>query len=940
MFKQYHQTDVSVGLQPSRAYYIPFAKGQAYAPDREQSERFLSLNGTWKITPYESVLDADAFWEQEGEKEISVPSCVQFYGYDYFQYTNTRYPFPFDPPHIPSKNPAYHYSRYFTWQGGEKAYLVFEGVDSCFYLYVNGKFVGFSQISHRISEFDVTKFLREGENKVDVLVLKWCMGSYLEDQDKFRFTGIFRDVYLLTRPRCHVEDYKITTDLVGKKGSVTFENRGKYILQVSVFGKQKKVRPNQSVTFTQANVQAWSAETPYLYDMEILCGDEVVYQKVGVCTSEVKDGIYLFNGKPIKLYGVNRHDCHPEKGAAVNKEDMLRDILLMKKLNVNAVRTSHYPSSPLFYELCNEYGLYVMSETDLESHGSTNCGDKGLDYRSGFALLAEDERFAKAVLDRQICNVEEHKNFACVNIWSLGNESGWGKNFIDAVAEVKSRDNRPVHFESLWECVRSVYGEEGYHAAPLDMVSRMYATPDWIVHGYLDDAEEKRPLVLCEYAHAMGNGPGDLEGYWKVMESSPRIMGGYVWEWADHGIRYQSEHLRYGGDFGEYEHDGNFCMDGIMTSDRKIKAGTLAMKKVYQPVQFVRKGGTMYAFNKHYFAPIIGEIHIESEGKTEVISVAIAPRKKVGLPYVKGTVNLTCIVDGEEIAREQFYVEKSQATPLQETKVAYAKQGSRMQVQAGKATYVFDLTSGEIEELQVDEDRYGKLKLSVWRAPIDNDRNVLWGWKGHFLRQMQSQVKKYVVQGNKVTFYTSLASVCFRPYVEMKLVYAFYEEGVELSVDYEVTQPHYFEFLPRIGLDWKLDTKYKTLKYLAYGPEETYSDCYQFAFKGVYASEVDKEYFRYAKPQESGNHHAMDWAELSDGVHTLRVEGASSFSAIPYSSDMLTDCKHDEELPVSDGSYLHLDFAHSGVGSNACGPMPTPDCRVPNKGKGKIRILF
>ncbi len=949
MLKKYYQTDACVGVEESRAYYIPFVKGQARSYNREDSERFQSLNGTWKITAYESVLDADNFWEKEGEKEIPVPSCVQYFGYDYFQYTNVRFPFPFDPPHIPAKNPAYHYSRTFEWSGDEKAYLVFEGVDSCFYVYVNGKFVGFSQISHRISEFDITKYVREGENKLDVLVLKWCKNSYLEDQDKFRFTGIFRDVYLLRRPKKHIEDYEILTYIHEDAATILLLNRGERPLIVKCNEEERVAKSCGAASFVVENPKLWSAETPYLYDVEISCGDEVVFQRVGIRTSEVVDGIYLFNGKPIKFYGVNRHDFHPEKGAAVSKEDMRKDVLLMKKLNVNAVRTSHYPSSPLFYELCDEYGLYVMSETDLESHGSTTC-EPGMDYNKGFAVLAEDERFAQNTLDRQICNVEEHKNFASVVIWSLGNESGWGKNFENALEEVKARSELPVHYENLWNCDREQYGEKGYHNAPLDMVSRMYATPEWLkagyeeggkfYYGYLDDPEEKRPLVLCEYAHAMGNGPGGLVDYWQVMESSPRFMGGFIWEWADHGVRYQTEGLRYGGDFGEYEHDGNFCMDGIVSADREIKAGTLSMKKAYQPVEFTRNGNTMSAFNKNFFAPIVGELELTQAGKTRRVAVAIDPRSAVEIPCEKGSVNVALFVGEDEVAREQFYEESEVKMSLTETEVDFCEQGSRMQVRAGGKSYTFDLTSGELTSAQVGEETYGRLKLNLWRAPIDNDRNLLWRWNAAFVRQAQSNVKKYAVKGNTLSFKSAVGGVCYRPYMEMELRYTFYKEGVEMEVAYEITHPEFFEFLPRVGFTWKLDKEYKKLRYLAYGPEETYSDCRNFAWKGEYESEVEREYYHYAKPQESGSHFGMEYAELTNGKQTLRIEGAGSFSAVPYSAETLTDCAHDYELPKSDATYLNVDLCMSGVGTGACGPLPPKQDRVQNADKKKIRLLF
>ncbi len=941
MLKDYYNYDDCIGVLPSRAYYIPFEKGQALSREREDSKRVTLLNGTWKITAYDSVLDADGFWTKEGEKDIPVPSCVQYYGYDYFQYTNTPFPFPYDPPYVPSRNPAFHFSRTFTWSSvGERAYLVFEGVDSCFYLYVNGKEVGFSQISHRISEFDITNFVVEGENKVDVLAVKWCKGSYLEDQDKMRFTGIFRDVYLLRRPQNHLTDYKITTDLQGTMGIVTVQNKGGVAFAATLLGEEKKVPANGSVSFTVENVKPWSAESPYLYDMTVACGEEVIFERVGVCTSEVKDGIYLFNGQPIKFYGVNRHDVHPEKGAAVSKEDMLSDILLMKKLNVNAVRTSHYPSSPLFYEMCNEYGLYIMSETDLESHGSTRNGDEGGSYYRLFKLIPEDKQFMQMTIDRQVCNVEEHKNFACVFSWSLGNEAGWGENFKQAALKVKELDSRPVHYEGLWQYDCEALTDE-YYTAPLDMVSRMYATHQWMRGEYLSDEQETRPLILCEYAHAMGNGPGGLVEYWDLIESNERFMGGFIWEWADHSVRYQMQGLRYGGDFGEYEHDGNFCVDGIVSADREIKSGTLSMKKAYQPLKITKEHGQIVLFNKQYFQPIIGIVQLKMGKEVTAKEVAISPRSSLTLDVKRGTVEVRFIRDGEEVAREQFYMGRKKATGLTPAQATFTPCGSRTVVTVGNFSYTVDLTRGEIEKIVTPDEQYDRLKINLFRAPTDNDMYIRKKWETCFVRYAKPCVKGYRVEGNAIVFTLSVGAECFRPYVEMTVKYAFFADGVEASVDYEFTQKHYFEYLPRVGFALKLDKGYKKLKYLAYGPEETYSDVVNFAFKGEYESTVAEQYDHiYVMPQESGSHCGAEYVQLKKGRRVLRAEGMKSFTAVPYSAETLTDTAHDWQLPKSDATYLYLDIEAAGIGTNACGPLPDEQYQTPAKGSGTIRLIM
>lgn len=936
MFKLYHSDTDSVGVLPPRSYYIPFASDDKKSYDREDSSRFVSLDGAWKITPYESVPDADRFWERDGTNDIVVPSCVQYYGYDRFQYSNDRYPFPFDPPHIPNVNPAYHYSRRIDIKKtDEKVYIVFEGVDSCFYLYVNGKEAGYSQISHRISEFDITDCVRDGNNKIDVLVVKWNKGSYLEDQDKWRFTGIFRDVYLLIRPKKHLTDYKIETDSVGSDGSVTFENKSGISVSAEFCGEVRSVKANQKTIFTVKNAKLWSAETPFLYDMRIEACGETVYERVGIRTVAIKNGLFLLNGKPIKFYGVNRHDFHPDKGCAVSKADMLDDILLMKSLNVNAVRTSHYPASPLFYELCDEYGLYVMSEADLESHGSAKC-DGGYDWEK-YAITGNPD-FRKNVEERNVCNVEEHKNRPCVVIWSLGNESYWGVNMKNALREVEARDARPIHYESIFA---DRNGEKEYYIdSGLHMVSKMYCSPEWMVNSYINDEKETRPLVLCEYAHSMGNGPGGLKEYWETMESSDRFMGGFIWEWADHGVRYGKDSgFKYGGDFGEYLHDGNFCIDGIVSPDRKFKAGTLQMKYYYQPLKFERNGDQLVITNKNYFAALTGELVITQSGKRTATEICVPPHKSVSVKTNDGDLKAECFVNGKEIARAQFVSKKASAdfTPV---KITSEYNGHALNIAAGKNKYVLDMRSGEIESVVAGGAVFGRIKFNLWRAPTDNDMHIKHKWYARFLKHAVPQVRRYCVTDTAVEFDTVVAADGLLPVLKAKLRYTFDVESVRIAIDYEQTDTSKFEFLPRIGFVLKLCSSFDKIKYAAYGDAETYCDMYEYAFKDEYESFVADMYHRYIKPQESGSHFLPDYAELSDGISTVRAEGMRSFSVLPYSADMLESAMHDHELPPVDGTYLSADYHMSGLGTNSCGHLPQEKYRTPSKGSGAITFRF
>ena len=935
MLNNYYKQAICVNALPPRSYYVPFSVSDEKSYDREGSSRFTSLNGTWKITAYDSILDVpDDFYDSDGEKEIPVPSCVQYYGYDYFQYTNIRFPFPLDPPHVPAKNPAYRYTRYFDCdKTTEKTYIVFEGADSCFYLYINGKEVGYSHISHRISEFDITEYVKDGKNKIDVLILKWNAGSYLEDQDKLRFTGIFRDVYLLRRPQEHITDYKIDTAIDGNDGIVTLTNKSDIQITVDFNGEQKQVKPNDKIFFTVENAKLWSAETPYLYDMALSANGEVIYNRVGIRTSEVKNGIYLFNGKPVKFRGVNRHDMHPEKGYAVSKEDMLNDILLMKSLNVNAIRTSHYPSSPLLYEMCDEYGLYVMSEADLESHGSV-LGATVEGIATWGVTLMNDENFENSVVLRNACNVEEHKNFACVVMWSLGNESGWGKSMKRALAYVNSVDARPVQYESIYA---EVWGDDEYYGGSgLKCVSRMYNTPEWITGAFLTDSKETRPLVLCEYAHAMGNGPGGLKEYWDIMESSDRFMGGFIWEWADHGVRYGMDGLRYGGDFGEYLHDGNFCIDGIVSPDRKIKAGTKQMKYYYQPLKFERKDDTLIITNKNYFKTEAGELDIN--GKTQ--GVCIPPRECISIKIQDGDIQARYRVDGNEVAHAQFLTEKQKQSEFTPVEIKTEQHGHLLSVTAGKNKYGIDIQSGEIEKAVAGDKEYGRIKLNVWRAPTDNDMYIKNKWNALFLKYARPYVKNYTVTDNSVVFDIIVSSDSLKPILKGKIKYIFSNNGVSIAFDYEQTDVVNFEFLPRIGFALKLNGSFDKLRYNAYGDDETYSDMYEYAFKGKYESSVKDQYKHYVKPQECGSHYLPDYAEVIDGKNKVRIEGMTSFSCLPYSAEQIENSKHDYELPKSDGTYLCADYYMSGLGTGACGPLPTKKYRVPEKGNGCVVFKF
>lgn len=625
-----YESFARIGVEKHRSYYIPFAetdeiKTRYGIVDRTKSSRFYSLDGAWQIKQHENVEKVDL--KEELTQSIPVPACVQMHGFDKIQYINVRYPFAVLFPHVQYDNPCWHYRRTFTLskQENEKYYLNFEGVDSAFYVYINDGYKGYSQISHATSEFDITDLVKDGENTIDVVVLKWCVSSYLECQDKFRFSGIFRNVYILSRPKEHITDYRIITDFVDTTGVMRFINESKVDICLSFNGKKACVKSGKQVEMCVKNVQKWTNENPKLYTLTLTANGEKIVEKVGFRKVEIDGKVFKLNGEAIKLKGVNRHDFNPKTGASVTLKNLVEDLKLMKFLNVNAIRTSHYPNMPEFYQLCDVYGMYVMDECDLEMHGACAC--EGGYAQKPWRRYADDMRFETGIFERECALVERDKNRPCVLIWSLGNESSFGKAFIKGAKYIKKRDNtRPVHYESIVNADKKYY-----YTKYVDMMSMMYPSTEIIQKQVLDNPKETRPFVLCEYTHAMGNSCGDISAYWELINKHEQLMGGFVWEWADHAIKTKRG-FKYGGDFGEAEHDGNFCVDGLVTPDRKLKSSSYEMQAVY--------GGKL-----------------RSEIKDVAIPESKASNKDIKIKVDERTGALTSLtVDGEEVLRTDLHV--------------------------------------------------------------------------------------------------------------------------------------------------------------------------------------------------------------------------------------------------------------------------------------------
>ena len=575
---KYYEETKRINTLPFASYFIPFDINQDFEykeniVDRNKSKLFISLDGEWGIKPHsklQDILDIN----EDIKETIHVPSCVQLFGYDYNQYTNLRYPFPFNPPYVPEDNPVFHYRKKVELSKNQNYELCFDGVDSAFYVFLNGEFVGYSQISHSLSKFNISKYVVDGENIIDVVVLKWCASSYLEDQDKFRFTGMFRSVYLLKREEEPITDFKIETDIVNNQGLIKVTNLSEVDFNISFNQQVTNLIPNKSHTFYIDNPMLWDDHNPYLYDVILSTKHEKIMQKVGIRRVFIENGIFKINNKHIKLKGVNRHEFHPDRGAAITFEDTVKDLKLIKSLNVNAIRTSHYPDMPEFYELCNSLGIYVLDEADVETHGV--CASQGGYDRKLWQEFANNGLYDDAVFDREVSLYERDKNNTCVIMWSLGNESSYGKMFYKGADYIHNHDNRPIHYESNWETI----DRSEYYTTRIDIASRMYPEISWLTDEYLCDEKETRPLLICEYSHSMGNSNGDLADYWKVINSNDRFIGAFVWEFCDHAIK-QNVKLLYGGDFGEKIHDGNFCIDGLVDPYRNLKTNSLELKAVY-----------------------------------------------------------------------------------------------------------------------------------------------------------------------------------------------------------------------------------------------------------------------------------------------------------------------------------------------------------------------
>ena len=971
---------------PARAYYIPASEPlKELAKHRETSDRMQLLNDKWKFKYYESIYDVkDNFYEKDFDtsnyKELPVPSVWQMYGYDKPQYTNIKYPFPFDPPYVPYENPCGTYVYDFSYEKNDvlpKAYLNFEGVDSCFYVWLNGKYIGYSQVSHTTSEFDVSELLINGKNRLAVLVIKWCDGSYLEDQDKFRMSGIFRDVYLLRRPSQCLWDYFVKVDYSEGKGKVKidFEYLNQAIpTTVRVFDSDNNqllrvdTKNETKVEFVINNPRLWNTEDPYLYTMYIETENEVIVEKLGIRNIEIKNKIVYLNGQKIKFKGVNRHDFDPVTGFAISIEQMITDLKLMKEHNFNAVRTSHYPNAPVFYQLCDKYGFMVIDEADIESHGPVeryfedNSDENKFNHWN--EPIADNPEWQKSILDRVQLMVVRDKNRPCVVIWSMGNESAYGVNFEKALEWTKKYDDsRLTHYESAFYRNKS----KKYDFSNLDLYSRMYPSFEDI-NQYLDNAPDK-PFILCEYCHSMGNGPGDFEDYFELFHTHDIMCGGFVWEWSDHGI-YKGKTSEgksiyyYGGDHNEAVHDSNFCMDGLVYPDRTPHTSLQEYKNVYRPVRviaFDQENRELVLRNYMDFTDLKDYAEIEYEinvdgmvterGKLPEISVkpheigtvkVDADIPNEGKTYLKLYYYLKrndeLLPKGHFLGFDEIFLKNSDGSNQNILKWLYPEERNNEEidievdektviVKGCNFSYTFNKHTGMFTEMIYEGKQYldKPMEVNIWRAPTDNDMYIKAEWiRARYnithTRTYDTEVSKNE-DGVIIKTTMSVLSQVVQRILNIQATWTIMNNGT-VKMDMKVEKNTEYPELPRFGIRLFLNKKLSQASYYGMGPNESYRDKCRASSHGLYESSVKDLHEDYIRPQENGSHYDCDYVSLSNkefGFMTVS-DKSFSFNASVYTQEELERKAHNYQLEEERSTVLCIDYAQNGIGSNSCGP--------------------
>lgn len=978
-FKEYHKSleTLHFGTEKPRAYYIPYQdKSAALESKRENSSFFTLLSGDWKFKFFKSFEDlcediVAADLCTDGFDDITVPKCWQTYtdrDYDKPLYSNLEYPFPTDPPHVPNENPCGVYFKDVDIKKDNKQfYLNFEGVSSCFYLFVNGSFVGYSQVSHSTSEFNITEKLVDGKNRITVIVVKWCDGSYLEDQDHFRLSGIFRDVYLLARSKNHVEDIEIKTvlneALTHCDITVCIENSSD--AKYELLDRNGDVVTNGcfdgSVSISLDNPFLWNAEQPYLYTLLISCNDEMIPFKIGVKRIEIKDKKFLINGKREILRGVNRHDNDPSTGYYVSPEKMERDIFLIKKANCNTIRTSHYPNDPRFYEMCSEYGIYTVDEADLETHGMGYDTECDWDWPR-WSMLSNSPDWKAAYIDRAKLLYERDKNSPCVIMWSLGNESGCGVNHRAMAGYIKERDeNAVIHYEnSHLEFTGTAKGvPEGEDYSDIsDVESRMYAGVEYI-DKYLNDPVNKKPFFMCEYVCSMST--GDVYDYFKFADNYENFSGGCIWEFADHAIGVQADdgsvHYCYGGDFGDLPNNGICCIDGLVYPDRSPRPGYYDMKKVYEPFKGSFDSGALSILNRRVFtslSDLCAEWNVSSNGTIlksgKLASLDIAPWSTAEFKLFDDdfSKHKNCFLTvsfkqndstawaekGYEVGFLQFELGEFDSDISPDSKSALIADESERYIciKSSGTEACFDKKYGKLISLKKDEKDILSVpvEFDIWRAPCYNGGSKGQWYLERFDRIKQNTYSCVVTERSdeKIVVNTSisLGAHSTAPVIKMLVKWSFRADG-SITVECNGKVKEKAPLLPHLGLKLTMPVEFENVSYFGLGEKESYPDRYKpFRFDS-YKTTATEMYEHYVRPQECGNRFNTRYAQLTNdngiGIKFAALNNKPfCFKAIHYTADELINAAHDFELPSADKTILSIDWKVNAISENGSVDVP------------------
>lgn len=976
-----HQID-GINRMPARAHFLTFpSKEKALLNNNRYTHAFKNLNGVWKFM----FLDApeyspEGFFNSDFDvtkmDDITVPGNWQLQGYGKMHYSDLWYNFPINPPYVPTENPTGIYKRTFFVEESyrdKKIIIRFCGVDSAYHLWINGKEVGYSKVARNESEFDITDLIRVGEeNDVTVRVYQWSDGTYLEDQDMWWESGIFRDVELIGVPKDGINDYKVIADLddeykngifkveaflrTTKEVNVTFElvDAGENtVFTKTVVAKEGKACIDEVI----ADVNHWTAETPYLYKLFMTVEDdgriiEVIPQNVGFRNIRLNGETFLVNGVAIKFKGVNRHDYSPQNGRVVSREEIEKDIILMKQFNINAIRTSHYPNSYYLYDLCDEYGMYLIAETDLECHGFELTGD--------YKWITDDPSWELAYVSRMTRMIERDKNHPAIIFWSLGNESAFGCNFRKMTDVAHEMDpTRLVHYE----------GDFDVEAA--DVYSTMYTWIENPKKPYLmkDIIEKsKKPHIHCEYCHAMGNGPGNLKDYQDLVYAHDKLQGGFVWEWFDHGIESFTEsgekYYRYGGDFGDDPSNKDFCIDGLIMPDRTPSPGLYEYKKVIEPITTTSidiQKGIINLLSRYDFAnldrfnlvyKVMEDDVILQTGFMAVPSIEARANKDITLPYDLSVIKVkpgahyyvnisyqlredtSYASSGHELATAQFelplYKEGIMVRP--EGILNVEKEHTTLHVKGANFSLDFNLVNGNLMNIVRDGMQVLSKgpRLTLWRAPISNDMEIIDKLKKVYFLHLEHEVVMnidYHMEGNilKVEVDTINSTTNSAWHFKTKYVYTVCPSG-DILIDVEGTPSGRVDLapdmLPRIGVSMHLDKSMEHVRYFGMGPGENYADSKEAAQMGLYANTVDGLFTNYVIPQENGNHMGCKWVSMTNdrGMGLLAsTEGDFNFSASWYEDKDLDDAKHTCDLVKRDYIVFNVDYKQNALGTNSCG---------------------